>query len=70
MLKISRKDTVLFKKRQGRFYKKTLNFSLKDGEDFLKSCPTFSKKIPKISGKDTELFFRVFHKFKVQSLKF
>ncbi len=56
MLKISRKDTGLFIKRWGRFYKKTLNFSPKDGEDFLKSCPAFSKKIPKVSGKDTVLF--------------
>ena len=56
MLKVSRKVAVLFRKRQGRFYKKTLNFSPKDGEDFLKSWPTFSKKIPKISGKDTVLF--------------
>ena len=55
MLKVSRKVAVLFRKRQGRFYKKTLNFSPKDGGDFLKSCPTFSQKIPKISGKDTVL---------------
>ena len=70
MLKISRKVAVLFRKRQGRFYKKTLNFSPKDGEDFLKSWPTFSKKIPKISSKAGRLLVKRYRRFPEKILYF